>query len=96
MFNDYSTDNNYRAPSALAVAARAYEMEKQWRLEYDLERARLLTAQERAGARGTGGAGAIHQPWYSAAQQWLQQWLKEKVLYRGLAAGRPIAAGKSR
>ncbi len=92
MFNDYSTDNNYRAPSALAVAARAHKMEKQWRLEYDLERARLLAAQERVGASGTGGAGTIHQSWNSAAQQWL----KEKVLYRGLAAERPIAAGKSR
>ncbi len=51
------------------------------------------TVQERG---GTGGAGAIHQPWYSAARQWLQQWLKGKVLYRGLAAERPIAAGKSR
>ncbi len=92
MFNNYSTDNNYRAPSALAVAARANKMEKQWRLEYDLECARLLAAQEWVDARETGGAGNIHQPWYSTAQQWL----KEKVLYRGLAAERPIAAGKSR
>ncbi len=58
--------------------------ERQHELMAQIER--RLAAQERAGAR------AIHQPWYSAAHQWL----KEKVLYRGLDARRPIAAGKSR
>ncbi len=64
--------------------------ERQHELMAQIER--RLAAQERAGVRRTGGAGAIHQPWYSAAQQWL----KEKVLYRELDAGRPIVAGKSR
>ncbi len=47
MFDHFSTNNHYRAPSALAVAARARQMEKQWRLERDLEHTRLLAAQER-------------------------------------------------
>ncbi len=64
--------------------------ERQNKLMAQIERG--LAVQERIGTRGNGGAGAIHQPWYSAAQQWL----KEKVLYHELDAGRPIAAGKSR
>ncbi len=64
--------------------------ERQHELMAQIER--RLAAQERVGARGTGGAGNIRQAWYSAPQHWL----KEKVLYRGLAAGRSIAAGKSR
>ncbi len=79
MFNDYSTDNNYRAPSALAVAARAHKMEKQWRLEYDLERARLLAAQER---------------WHRSETRRLRfaqavQWLQARIFSRPPAEQRP-------
>lgn len=72
MDNHFSTNNNYRAPSALAVATRAREMEKQWRLEYDLESARLLAAQER---------------WHRAETRRLRfaqvvQWLKARFFSR--------------
>ncbi len=47
MFDHLSANNHYRAPSALAVVAQAREMEKQWRLERDLEHARRLADQAR-------------------------------------------------
>ncbi len=79
MFDHFSTDNSYRAPSALAVAARAREMEKQWRLAYDLESARRLAAQERnrrAEARPLRFAQAV-------------QWLKARIFSRLPVEQRP-------
>ncbi len=79
MFDHFSTNNHYCAPSALAVAARAREMEKQWRLAYDLESARRLVAQERwqrAGTRRLRFAQAV-------------QWLKARIFSRPPAEQRP-------
>ncbi len=79
MFNHFSTGNSYRAPSAIEVAARAREMEKQWWLEYDLESARLLAAQEswqRAETRRLRFALAV-------------QWLKERIFSRPAAVQQP-------
>ncbi len=79
MFDHFSTDNSYRAPSALAVATRAREMEKQWRLEYDLESARRLADQERnrrAEARRLRFAQAVQR-------------LKERIFSRPAAEQQP-------
>ncbi len=79
MFDHFSTNNNYRAPSALEVAARAREMEKQWRLERDLESARRLAAQARNRRAGT------RRLWLAQAVQWL----KEHIFSRQPAEQQP-------
>ncbi len=82
MFDHFSTNNNYRAPSALEVAARAREMEKQWRLEYDLESARLLATQEGRQRAET------RRLWLAQAVQWLQA----RIFFRQPAEQRPTLA----
>lgn len=54
----------------------------------------MAEIEQRLAAQERGGAGNVRQPGYSASLQGLQQWLKEKMLFRGSADGRPIVAGK--
>ncbi len=61
---------------------------------------RKLAAQEmdyvgQAGAAGQSGSETtFHQPWYSVAQRWFRQWLGEKGIHRGFAAGQTIKVEK--